>query len=260
MDNLIVTVNDTRRQRQELENLLMRRDLLRKEANSFEIAFTRELGEKLREILELKIDCIKKKKTLSYCAQYRNAGRIVNAEAVKNQVELEMKAYYYELEEMVKMNAVAKDATTAGDVDYENSKRIYRRLARLIHPDLNPATRDNDILMELWDRILEAYHSSDCEELENLEILVRREIEGAESSIELTDIGERIIRLEREIGIITETEPYTYIKILKDDDSIEQKKKELDNEYAEYETYSKELMAEIDKLMNEGGVRLIWKQ
>ncbi len=261
MNEIVAAVNDRKKIRRDLEELLLTRDALRKKAKSFEIAYLREFGELLRQNLEVKIECIKKKKTLGFCRQFVNAGKSIDSEAVKRQIELEMKAYYYEMAEMVRMNEVAKHADRASKSDYELSKSIYRRLARLIHPDLNPGLRENEVLTELWDRITEAYHFNDCEELEKLEVLVHHEIESDGNYTEqigLSEMERLVNRVEYEISSITANEPYVYIKDLESDEVIDKKKSELKAEQEEYKKYSKELSDEIDALV-EGGVKLLWR-
>ena len=54
------------------EELLMRRDAVKKEAFLLERAYVREFGDLILEIFQLKLECIKKKKTIEFCQRADN--------------------------------------------------------------------------------------------------------------------------------------------------------------------------------------------
>ena len=65
-DHLIELINNEQERYEEYEELLVRRDQLSKDAGSYLIVYTKEFGDMITANFELKIDCIKKKKTISY--------------------------------------------------------------------------------------------------------------------------------------------------------------------------------------------------
>jgi iron-sulfur cluster repair protein YtfE (RIC family) len=162
---------------------------------------------------------------------------------------------------MIANQDAADKSKTSPSYKVERAKRIYRRLAKTIHPDINPLTNDNEELRDLWDRIVIAYNCNDDEELDNLEILVRKILKengDAVGNVEIDDIDERIKKLEYEINEIITTEPYTYMDILFTEDKVNEKKEALKKEIEEYKKYSSELSEMLQKILSEGGATLTW--
>ena len=246
----------------EYEDLLLRRDRIIKECDSIVIAYTLEFGEMTRRSFELKIECIRKKKSIAYCQRQINRGLNIDTDAMNDMIEHEMAAYYDELQEIIERNNMAKDSETVDEYRIQRARKIYRRLAKKLHPDINARTAENGTLRNLWEQVVLAYRMSDIEALEDLEALVRKAMDelGEEGfEYDTANLEERIERLEAQIADILSTEPYTYREILRDDEKRAAKKQELEDEIAEYEKYLEELTAALDKLLNHKGVNIIWK-
>ncbi|MCC8150849.1 MAG: hypothetical protein LIO96_05210 [Lachnospiraceae bacterium] len=62
----------------EYEELLMERDAVRKESFLWKQEYTRVFGERILQIFEKKISCIKKKKTIAFCQVAKNRGETVD--------------------------------------------------------------------------------------------------------------------------------------------------------------------------------------
>ncbi len=261
MNNLLFIKDNTKDRREEYEALICKRDQLRKEARSLQIAYTKEFGQMIIDNFELKIECIKTKKLISACQKEINCGRKININTITSEVDMEMMAYYKDLQDMMDDNERAKDSKTVGDYRIRISKQIYRRLAKILHPDMNAMTMEKPALEELWIQVENAYIHSDVEELEDLEAIVSKVMkelgeEGFKSAY--TDIEKRIERVERQIAEILTTEPYIYDELLRSDELMEKKKKELDKEKKEYEGYLKELKDVLNDLLGKGGMGGIW--
>ena len=63
------------------EELLLRRDELKKEAFQMEQAYIREFGDLILEVFRKKLECIRKKKTIEYCRTFINHGENVDLNA-----------------------------------------------------------------------------------------------------------------------------------------------------------------------------------
>jgi galactitol-specific phosphotransferase system IIB component len=178
------------------------------------------------------------------------------------ELDKEMNLYYVQLKGMIDDTENAKNAEKVGEYRYSRAKKIYRRLAKRLHPDINKKTNDNDILKEYWNRIVVAYHKSDIEELEDLEVLVRNTMEELGDvgfEIDYSDIEKRIERVERQINDIINTEPYIYGEILNSEERKEELKNNLQEEHDDYEQYLDTLSKSLDDMLREGGVEVIWK-
>lgn len=261
-DNSLMIMENSKASSDEYEELLLRRDQLFRESGSYMTAYTQEFGDLITANFELKVECIKKKKTISYCRRRMNRGLAIDTTRMQAEIDQEMTLYYTQLKEMLDDTERAKKAGTISEYRLSRAKKIYRRLTKILHPDINKKTAENENLMVLWTRIAEAYQKSDVDELDDLEVLVRRAMEemGDDSfELNLDDIETRIERVENQINEILTTEPYIYGEILCDEEKKQAYKDQLQAEHDDYEQYLESLTKALDEMLREGGVTLIWQ-
>ena len=154
MSKVIIPGHEDKDLYDDYTELLVQKDQLEKEAVSYQIAYTQEFGELICANFELKIQCIKVKKSISYCRRRLNRGLAVDPAKMDEEIEREMKAYYLQRDELQKDYAEAKKAGMTDGITYMRAKKIYRRLAKLLHPDINEKTQQNAELSDLWLRIV----------------------------------------------------------------------------------------------------------
>lgn len=261
-DNSLMIMENSKAMSEEYEELLLRRDQLFRESGSYMTAYTQEFGDLITANFELKVECIKKKKTISYCRRRMNRGLAIDTTRMQAEIDQEMTLYYTQLKEMLDDTERAKKAGTISEYRLSRAKKIYRRLTKILHPDINKKTAENENLMELWTRIAEAYQKSNVDELDDLEVLVRRAMEemGDDSfELNLDDIETRIERVENQINEILTTEPYIYGEILCDEEKKQAYKEQLQAEHDDYEQYLESLTKALDEMLREGGVTLVWQ-
>lgn len=243
----------------EYENLLLTRDQLRKEAGQIWTVYLQLFGRLITENYEEKLECIKCKKIIAYYQNAINHGGAVDSAAMQKYLDQEMAGYYENLNRMIQDAEAANNAGESTPYEVQRSKNLYRRLAKLIHPDINPETDRSDTLKELWQRILIAYHHNDTKELSELEVMVRKALHdlGSEKvTVDIPDIEGKIEALRVEIDTITHTEPYSLQSLVEDEKAIENKTAELQEETESYKKYHKELDAIILQMMNSGGLKI----
>ena len=256
----LIKSNDTKYE--EYENLLLERDQVRKDAESIWISYVQSFGQLISDVYEEKLECVKCKKTISYYQAALNHGGVVDPEAMRQHLDREMAFYYINLKKMQKDNEQCKDAKHSTAYQVQRSKTLYRRLAKLLHPDINPETDRREELMDLWQRIITAYGHNNVKELSELEVLTRKvlkELGAGEIKIDIPDIDGRIEALKEEIYDITHTEPYTHQDLLSDPEAVEKKKAELNEELGSYRKYRKELEDVIQNMIQDGGIKLQWR-
>ena len=243
----------------EYEELLLERDQLEKEAGQIWTAYLKLFGRLITENYEEKLECIKCKKTIAYYQSALNRGGKVDASEMQKWLDGEMADYYRNLKAMLRENDEAAKAKTSTPYEVQRAKTLYRRLAKLIHPDMNPETAGSDILLDLWQRILTAYHHNDVKDLSELEVLVRKALKdlgAGESRVEIPDIEDRIDEIKEEIENIRTTEPYTLRSLVEDEDAIAKKREELQEELESYQKYHKELSTVILQMLQGGGLAI----
>ncbi|MCR4762892.1 MAG: hypothetical protein K5696_05120 [Lachnospiraceae bacterium] len=217
MNDLVLVENQVKDRFDSYAELLVKRDQLLKKASSYQIAYTLEFGELIKDNFEIRVECIKKKKSIAWCMKMINRGEGIYPSLMEAEIEKEMKLYYAELAEMVEENRRAKDSHTVSEFTLQRAKKLYRRLAKKLHPDINRKTMEREDLHDLWTRAVLAYHCSDVDTLEELEMLtysVMGELGDEGFEVNETDLDKRIEHVERQINEILDTEPYTYTGVI----------------------------------------------
>lgn len=243
------------------EALLLRRDRLRKEAHILQACYMQEFGALILDSFREKMNCIRKKKQIAYCQMAISCGRDVNAAEMEDYLAEQMRSYEMQLQQLAAEHDVAQHMERVSPVIVSQIKRLYHRLAKQLHPDINPMTEQVPVLRDLWQDVVAAYNANDLEELKETDILVQRALEELELGhleIEIPDIEDRIRAVEEDILQIKSTNPYLYQQILDDPSAVADKKKELQDELEEYRRYSTELSNILEQLIITGGLTFTW--
>mgnify|MGYP002853854066 FL=1 len=186
----------------EYEEVLLERDNVRKEALLWKMEYTKEFGKLIADLFEMKITCIKKKKIITYCQAEVNKGKEIDHDAMLDQINKEMQEYNRQLEQMVAENDAANSGHQISSSAATKIKKIYHRLAKMLHPDINPKTDEIPELKKLWHMIVVSYNANDLEELETAEVLVKKALEdvGWENIVvEIDNLPEKIQKVRDEI-------------------------------------------------------------
>ena len=226
------------------EEVLLRRDNLKKEAEKYQLDFIREFGDLITEAFRLKIECIRKKKMIAYCQRLANQGKSINSAQLNGFIEKEMLSYNEELKKMLEEVKIIKSAKAITPATVKKIKDIYYRLVKLIHPDMHPQLADDETIKDYWQRIVIAYRHNNFEDIEELELLVNKYLKakGYENlEIEIEDIENKIAKVEGEIEEIISTNPYLYRLILTSNSEFEEKRREYLDEIESYTNYSEQL-------------------
>ena len=247
---------------EQYEFLLLKRDQTRKEAAQILSFYTRQFGDLINQVFEKKIGCIRLKKMIALCRVSINRGEAVDLDLVNARIETEMQLYQKQLAQMIEETRIAKEKKKIPAAAVQEIRRLYRKLAKQLHPDINPLTEKTPELTDLWNRIAIAFHSNDLEELAELNILASSVLQrlGAEQiTVDIPDIEKKIAMLEQQINEILMTEPYTYKYILEDPAQIKEKQAELEEERSEYEAYGESLQQTLDEMLTGTGRKVTWR-
>ncbi|MCD8054196.1 MAG: hypothetical protein LUF00_09145 [Lachnospiraceae bacterium] len=245
----------------EYEELLFRRDNLKKEAYLFQMEYIRIFGDLITDVFKMKVSCIRKKKTISFCQTAINKGNAIDQDAMNSWIESEMKDYNERLQKMIEDNEAAHNSETISKGELAKIKHLYHKLAKLLHPDINPKTDEVPELKRLWHMIVVSYQANSLKDLEDAEILVKRALETnnlMEMEIEIPGLSEKINVVREEIYKIKETAPYQYKYLLADDEAVREKKESLQAELKEYIEYERKLDEVLNGLLT-SGVSFIWR-
>ena len=228
----------------EYEEVLLRRDNLRKEAEHYHMEYIRVFGNLITQSFEKKIECIQKKKMIAYCQRQVNLGRKFDPAHLDNYITREMAQYREELAEMISDVNAVRNSKRVSDSDFLKIKKIYYKLVKMIHPDMHPELADDETIKGYWQRIVIAYTYNQLKELEELELLVTSHLEqegAGEIDLQIENLNEKIAEAEAEISNIISTNPYLYKQLLEDETETQRRKQEYLDEIASYEVYSAQL-------------------
>lgn len=234
------------------ENLILQRDRLLKEGELYRLNYLREFGDKITESFQLRIDCISLKKSISFCQAKINAGKEIDPISMQEYIDAHMLAYAEQLKDLTAMVKAGKTMKPISLLDAEAIKRIYRKVAKRLHPDICPLTAENPELMEFFQKVLMAYRANDLKAIREAETLINhflQELGEEPFSGEIENLPEKITDLEAEISNILSTEPYSFKLLLEDDEAMGKKHKELDEEIEYYRNYKSELQAHLFELL-----------
>ena len=241
MKELIRLENDSY---ERYEELLIRRDVLRKEAFQYETEYVRVFGDLIAGAFEAKISCIEKKKIIAYCQAILNRGGNVDPAQLEEYIRKVMADYNDQLQDILARNEASKAGEHISEYEFRQIKKIYHAIARKIHPDMNPDLKDDEKVKDLWNRTVIAYECNRLKELQELQVLVNSHlasIDRKHDDVVIPDIEEKIFELNEEIDRIINTDPYTFKYLLNDREAVEDKKGDLKEEIEDYEKYAKEL-------------------
>lgn len=232
---------------QRYEELLLKKEALMKEAEEYKSQYDSIFNVLNNDTYEAKMECIRKRKTISYCQNLKDLGSPIYRNDLNTYIDEAMKNYNNTIDYI--LNNDYKDKLKKNIREHtKRIKNVYRQLAKLIHPDMNNDLKQDKTIQDLWNRTCIAYNCSNLEELEELEVLVNKYLESINHShidIEIPDIHEKIFNLNREIDNILHTDPYQYKYVIVDRDLIIKKKEELLKELSDYKRYLKELDKQI---------------
>ena len=226
------------------ENLLLRRDALKKEGEQYALEYIRQFGDLMVEVFKWKIECIQKKKKIAYCQRCANQGIAINEAELNAYIESVMAEYQQQLDDLISDNTAAKGSTAVSIVELKKIKDIYYYLAKKIHPDKRPDLAHDEKIRTLWRQIVIAYNHNCLDDLEELKFKVDSylaSIGDNNVTVEIPDIEEKIRKVMDEVEKIMDTLPYQYKFIVEDEDEIQQKKADLKDELESYKSYSEQL-------------------
>lgn len=243
------------------EELLLRRDGLRKEAYQWGMEYTRVFGDLITSVFEKKIDCIRKKKMISYCQAKLNHGQNIDQNELEKFLDEQMAEYNARLEAMINEKVSAQNGKRITEAQLVEIKKLYHKLAKQLHPDINPMTQEIPELNMLWMRIVISYEANDLVGLQEAEVLTNKllaELDNGCVEIEIPDIDEKIKEIEAQIKEIIETDPYQYKFLLEDAEAVILKKESLADELKTYTEYEKQLDEILEEMMK-SGVTIEWR-
>ncbi|BEU88234.1 hypothetical protein TAMA11512_16980 [Selenomonas sp. TAMA-11512] len=198
---------------------------------------------------------------------YLNRGAEPDAAEMDAQIAKEFREYEEKLRNMEKERARAAQILKGkrmSDEDAKRFKHLYRQIAKRVHSDLHPERTDE--MKRLWNQVTAAYALGDLERLEILVAIVEskcavKDAEAGEEQNPVTDSAieamraqitkteEQITKCVAALEGIEKEHPFKFVDLLKNPAAIDERKRELKNQIAQYQMGSEELEMQLAMLM-----------
>lgn len=200
-------------------------------------------GERLRRKIEL-------------YQSYINRGEEIDKGFVEAVLNAEFREYEERLEKILEEYRAAQEFEKLPLLTKEEArevKRIYLKIAKRIHPDLN--SDFNEEMKELWLKTLNAYKLNDLETLQECEVLLDSFILPSppvafeKLDAEIENFKKKIRKLQRKNRKLEKSFPYNQKELLTDSEWVNDKLEDLDRDIELLKKsleFLKERLQEID--------------
>jgi hypothetical protein len=215
-----------------------------------ESMYASKIGVLQIEILKLQLEIKALKRQIEMAQAEINQNKVPNFDQIEADIagqlleaQMEIMFKTYELE--VAKQFLSHLASPDKKVDI---RKIFRRLAKALHPDVNPELSSSK--KEIWNKVLWAYEHGDMEQLKALEIIYAKEIsesenaknEMSEDELNLLNhtLSEGIGVLEQQITELNNSFPFSMREQILNEDWINGERSRLQLQMEELKTYGEE--------------------
>lgn len=225
--------NEIKLLKERLCDLLSERDELTfVQCKNIEAKYMVELG--TLEIALYKIQCkvLRVKRKLSLVQQKINRREPINDSEIELILDEEFKQYQEELDQQVQRLNLAINHNNAETLTVEESKelkRIYHKIVKNLHPDLNPNLTSGE--KELFFQAVAAYDAGDIETMRIIEktLMSDAEITSSKNTIkelmqERDSLFEMVEKVKKQIEDIKNSFPYNTMELLRDENKLSEKR------------------------------------
>ena len=250
--------NEIERLRIELSMLLLERDELQFViCRNIEAKYTLEFGSIEYRAYEAQCTALRLKRKIELIQAKKNRQEKVIISAIEETLDNEFAEYQKQLDEQIdKMNDALKrsKAEVLSDEDNKELKKLYRKIVKALHPDINPDVSEAQV--QLFDNAVSAYKSGDLGTLRIISEMVGNNPLPEQHKDAMTQLVEERERLQGllksirdSIESIKSEYPYTMKDILEDTEKTEQKKQELEGILEQYNELISIYKAKIEEML-----------
>ena len=228
--------SEVEKMRTELSMLLLERDELQFViCKNIETEYMLKLGSIEYKAYETQCAALRLKRKIELIQAKKNRQEKVIISAIEETLDNEFAKYQKQLDEQIdKMNDALKrsKAEVLSDEDNKELKKLYRKIVKALHPDINPDVSEAQV--QLFDNAVSAYKNGDLGTLRIIGEMVGNNPLPEQHKGAMTQLVEERERLEGLLKSIRESienikseYPYTMKDILEDTKKTEQKSKNL---------------------------------
>jgi hypothetical protein len=207
-----------------LQNEEEREYLLHQALPELEAIYLLKVGKLKLELLEVRIEVYRLKRKMELIQSCINRQSEIVPEAIDILLEKEIQGQRKKLEEESKKIEETLKFIGSPKMNSDEAielRKIYYKLAHVLHPDLNPG--QNETMKILWLKVSECYRQGDLNQMKLMEVLTFHEVKPDSSKRTLEELlkrnevfSSRITQLLKEIELIQTNFPFTYKEHLND--------------------------------------------
>ncbi len=238
--------------------LLLERDELRFViCKNIETEYMLKLGGIEYKAYEAQCAALRLKRKVELIQAKKNRQEKVIISVIEETLDDEFAEFQRKLDEQInKMNEALKQskADVLSDEDTRELKKLYRKIVKALHPDINPDVTEAQV--KLFENAVTAYKDGDLgtlriiNEMVGSNPLTEAHKDARTQFIEEEERLQRLLKSIREsIDRIKSDYPYTMKDIIEDKTKTEQKKQELENILAQYNELISIYKAKIDEML-----------
>ena len=245
-----------------------RDDLVFHRAPAVKTDYILKIGSMEFEMFEIECGIARLKRKIDMVQASINQEEPVEMEIIEQALELEYAEYVEKMKRMAEEIDIAKQFSKQVSLTAEEAaelKKLYRSIAKLIHPDVNSSITDS--LKSIWNRSVDAYGNGDVETLRLLLEAVSAEtgsdaggLDSGQNASALEEIKDRIekakkgvIKILLEIDKIKQTFPFTETTFLADPEKVSARRAELTNKIDDGRVLHKELSDRLLAMLPSSG-------
>ncbi len=247
---------EVERLRTELSMLVLERDELKFViCKNIEMEYMLKLGSLEYKAYEAQCASLRLKRKIELIQARLNRQEAVNLPKIDERLDKEFIRYQQELNKQIdKMNEALsyKDGEFLSEYDNKALKKLYRRIVKVLHPDINPEVTKSQ--MQLMENAIMAYKNGDLQTLRIIDEMVsehqlpEQHKDAFSLLIEERDrLNSMIEDVKKSINTIKSEYPYNLKNILMGEEKVEQRKVELEGLLEQY----KELIEVYNTMIEE---------
>ncbi len=220
--------------------------------------YMEKLGRLEKEEFDIyvKAECLRRK--IQLITARINRQEEVAVDEIEAQVQAEFRAYYVRLEEMNKDVAFAKEYKNGeflSDEDSVQLKKIYKRLVKRLHPDMNHGLSEKE--KQLWIQVGMAYKACDIKTLvtidatlDNFKELELPELDSMKLLLEkCVQLTKSIEKYNKDLDELKMMFPFDKAELLEDEAKIKVRKTHLLESMEKWNARYQELLQRYEELV-----------